>query len=269
MKYTDKFVAFIDILGFKQIVEKSVIIEDAESIARMIKRLAPESDIAFYQNDGAEICPCSESYSSDLAMRISQISDCVVISAEISAAGVINIIHYCQKVAERLLLRESVLCQGYLTRGKIVHDGMMFFGPGYQAAVEGEKQAASIEWRGEVLGTPFIEIDPDVVAYLKSHGDDCTHEMFTRMTVRGTTESYISPYGIFDRLANWASDPSKSPDQIFKEFNIANSIIERIEKDIAASKPKNLRAREKLRITQEELSKARERLAEAQSMILS
>lgn len=140
IRYEDKFVAFVDILGFKRIVERSAADDDAESIARMIDRLAPRADVAHYQEYGAEICPCSEKFSADLAMRITQVSDCVIVSTEVSPSGAINIVNFCRKVAERLLLRECVLCQGYLTRGKIFHDEMTFFGPGYQAAVEGEKK---------------------------------------------------------------------------------------------------------------------------------
>ncbi len=35
IRYEDKFVAFVDILGFKRIVERSAADDDAESIARM------------------------------------------------------------------------------------------------------------------------------------------------------------------------------------------------------------------------------------------
>ena len=267
VKYQDKFIAFVDILGFKQIVERSAIDGEAEAIARMIGRLATKNDIAQYEEYGAEICPCSGTRSADLGMQISQISDCVVVSAEVSPAGAINIVNFCRRVAERLLLRECVLCQGYLTRGKIVHEGMMFFGPGYQAAFDGEKRAAAIEWQDEVLGTPFIEIDPAVVSYLEDQGDDCTRMMFSRMTLPGTAEAYVSPYGVFQRLADWASDPSKSPEERQAEFDNAYNIIEQIERNLGAPEPTNPRAEEKLRICRQELLKARGRLAEAEDLV--
>jgi len=153
----------------------------------------------------------------------------------------------------------------YLTRGKIVHEGTMFFGPGYQAAVEGEKRAAAIEWRGEVLGTPFVEVDPAIVSYIEAHGDDCISKMFSQMTIPGSAEAYISPYGIFDRLADWACDLSKSPEERGAEFDSARNIIDRIERDVCASKPNTPRAEEKLRICRKELSKARKRLDDAES----
>lgn len=266
IKYEDKFVAFVDILGFKEIVTNSAARDDPKSVARMIRRLGSEDDIALYRGYGAEVCPTSEKRSADLAMRISQVSDCVVVSAEVSPAGAINIVNFCRKIAERLLLREGVLCQGYLTRGKIVHDGMMFFGPGYQAAVAGEKTAAAIELPDGTLGTPFIEIDPVVVSYNETYGDDCTREMFSRMTISVDDYVLISPYGIFDRLANWAFDPSKSPDQMCDELGSAKHIIDQIESKLAASKPCHPRAQSKLDISFAELSKARDRLADVEDI---
>lgn len=266
MKYEDKFVAFVDILGFKAIVEESVINDDARSVALMIERLGSKQDNNFFREDGAEICPCSERHSADLEMRISQVSDCVVVSAEVSPTGAINIVNFCRKVAERLLLREGVLCQGYLTLGKIVHEGTVFFGTGYQAAVDGERTAAGIEWEGEVLGTPFIEIDPVVTSYLDAYGDDCTREMWSRMVVLSGADALISPYGIFGRLADWASDLSKSPEKRLGEFDSARKTIDRVEGRLRASKPSNPRAKEKLRIAMGELSKARKRISEAEHM---
>ena len=260
LKYEDKFVAFVDILGFKAIVEKSAKEDDPESVARMIGRLGSEDDTALYREYGAEICPESEKRSADLAMRISQVSDCVVVSAELSPAGAINIVNYCRKIAERLLLRERVLCKGYVTRGKIVHDKTMFFGPGYQAAVDGEKTAAAIEWPDGVLGTPFIEIDPEVVSYLETYGDDCTRKMFSRMTDFDGKYTIISPYRIFDRFADWAFDPSKSADQVRKELNSGREIIAQIKSKLADSKPIDPRGQAKLVISFAELSKARDSL---------
>ena len=237
---------------------------DPEAVIRLIRWLGSDDDIALYRDNGAEICPDSGKQNADLAMRITQISDCVIVSAEVSPAGMINIVNFCRKTAERLLLREGVLCQGYLTRGKIVHDGTMVFGSGYQAAVAGEKAAAAIELPGEVLGTPFIEIDPVVVAYHESSGDKCTREMFSRMTISADDSVLISPYGIFDRFANWALDPSKSRDQVRNELRSARQIIDKVSSKLAASRPRGQRAQAKLDVSFRELSKARDRLVEAE-----
>jgi hypothetical protein len=262
--YEEKFVAFVDILGFKSLIENSVSANDAVSIARMIKRLGSDNDTTLYREDGAEICPDSKKHRDDLGFRISQVSDCVVVSAEVSPAGAINIVNYCRKIAERLLLRERVLCQGYLTSGKICHEGMMFFGPGYQRAWDGVQNAAAIKWEPGVLGTPFIEVDPAVSSYLDANGDACTKNQFVRMTISRDTYLVISPYGIFDRMIEWAIDPAnKSVDDMHREIESARNLVGKIESDLSASKPINDRGREKLRISLEKLSEARAKLAQA------
>ncbi|MBO6946399.1 MAG: hypothetical protein JJ855_00350 [Rhodospirillales bacterium] len=268
MTYEDKFVAFVDILGFSNLVEKSAAEDDPESIRRLIGRLAGRRDIDLYRIDGPEICPGSSKVSNDVGMRISQVSDCVIVSAEISPAGAVNIINYCRKIAERLLLREVALCQGYLTRGKMFHEDMTFFGPGYQAAVAGEKNAAGIVWNGEMLGTPFVEIDRAVISYIEAEGDSCVREMTERITISNGSETYLSPYGVFDRMADWACDPAKSRQEIDGEIRMAENVIDKLEKQLLASKPAGPRAEKKLQICLEELANARIRLADARTMFL-
>jgi hypothetical protein len=144
---------------------------------------------------------------------------------------------------------------------------MMFFGPGYTKAVEGEKQAAAIEWGDGMLGTPFIEVDPAVVTYIDTHGDACTRNMFAKMAIAGSTEAFISPYGIFDRLASLLGDPSKSPEEGRAEFDSARKVVDLIERSLISSRPVGPRAEEKLRISRQELSKARHRLTEAEELL--
>ena len=268
LAYQDKFVAFVDILGFKELVNNSATTGDADSVARIISRLGSERDIQLYLQDGAEICPASTNLERDLGFRISQVSDCVVVSAEVSPAGAINIVNYCRKVAERLLLREHLLCQGYLTRGQIYHEGMTFFGPGYQRAVEGEKRAAAVQWKGDEVGTPFIELDNSVAAYFDDVEDECTAMMFRQMTISFADFTVISPYGLFDRLIEWAIDPSqKTADEMYSEIENARKLVATIETALAASQPINDRGKLKLQVSAEKLKDVREKLRQADADI--
>lgn len=269
IKYEEKFVAFVDVLGFKGLVEKSVANDDAESIAGTVRRLASDDDVALYREYGAEICPDSPKNSEDLSLCITQVSDCVIVSAEVSPAGAINIVNYCRKIAERLLLRECELCQGYLTKGKVYHQGTMIFGPAYQEAIDREKNAAAIEWVDGTLGTPFIEVDHAIASYLSAHGDQCCREQFSKMSIHHENYILISPYGIFSRMIDWAIDPNKTRDQMLREIQYARDALDMIEQSLSASKPLNERAREKLRISLTELSEARRRLTEADETIFT
>lgn len=267
MTYQEKFVAFIDILGFKELVKKSVEADDAESIARMVRRLGSDDDIALYREDGAEICPHSQKLQKDLSLYITQVPDCVIVSAEVSPAGAINIVNYCRKIAERLLLRESVLCRGYLTKGKVYHQGAIIFGPAYLDAIVGEKKAAAVAWFDGNLGRPFIEVDPAVSSYLSACGDECTRTMYPRMVIAEGDYAVISPYGIFARLIDWTIDPAKTRDEMHKEINHARKTINDIEKVLVSSKPTHDRAQAILSISFGKLSEARRRLNAADEMI--
>lgn len=259
--------AFVDILGFKGLVENSAIADDAVSIARTLERLCAENDRAFYREYGAEICPDSPKIKEDLSLQITQVSDCVILSAEVSPAGAINIINHCRKVAERLLLREGLLCQGYVAKGKVYHRGTVIFGPAYQEAVDGEKTAAAIEWEDGSLGTPFIEVDQAVSSYIADCGDECTRKLFSRMTTPHENCSLISPYGVFSRMTSWVFSPDKTPKEMRREIKLAENIIGAIEKSLSVSTPVNERASEKIRISLEKLSEARRDLIDAVHMI--
>lgn len=260
--YEEKFVAFVDILGFKEIVEASAANNDPEPIVRMLGRLGPINDIAQYHEYGGEICPESPKQRNDLSFTITQVSDCVIVSAEVSPAGGINIVNFCRKVSERLLQREGMLCRGYIAMGKVYHKGQMIFGPAYQNAVEGEKNAAAIEWRDGSLGTPFIEIDCAVSSYFSKHGDQCTCQMFARMTKFADNCTYISPYKIFERCTDWIVAPGKSQGEMRQEVLTLKQHVCRIEEYIAASHPLDERARVKVDISLHNLAETKRRLDE-------
>lgn len=262
-KYEQRFVAFVDILGFHELVKHSVKNDDADSIGRMIHRLAPDADIELYKQTGAEVCPDSRRINHDLAVQITQVSDCVIISAEISPAGAINIINYCRKVAERLLLREHVLCRGYLTMGAVYHEGTTIFGTAYQEAVDGERRAAAIEWGGGTLGTPFIEINNSVADYLAEKGNECTRKLLPRLTFPYEDYLVVSPYGIFSRMVNWAVSPNKTPDEIRREIDYALQGVDKIQGSLTCAKPLDKSGREKIRISLDKLAEARSALNQA------
>jgi hypothetical protein len=187
----------------------------------------------------------------------------------VSPSGLINIVNYCRKITERLLIRERVLCKGYLTKGQIYHEGMMFFGSGYQEALDGEKYAAGVEWDDGILGMPFIEIaSSSVMPYLKAIQDECIKKQFEGMTFSRDHYIVISPYGVFDRLINWAIKPNcKTVDTMHKEIASARDLIDKLESNFQSAKVSDNRAKEKVRVNLEQLLQVREKLAQADNMI--
>jgi hypothetical protein len=133
-----------------------------------------------------KVCPNSSRIATDLDFKITQISDCVVVSAEVSPAAVIALNHHCVTVAQALV-HEGTLCRGYVTRGNIYHEERQFIGTGYMRAVENEK---TVVFKRADLGeqeTPFIQIDESVTEYVRDEGDECVCKMFARCTTSDGT----------------------------------------------------------------------------------
>lgn len=187
-EFKQKFVAFVDILGFKQMVADS---ESAKGIPlaqilELLKNFGSSDERQKLEPQGPFLCPCSRRIEKNIDFRLSQISDCAVISTEISPAGAINLVSYCWTIAIKFL-QHGILCRGHITRGHIYHSEDQFIGTGYQNAYAAESKVSLFQRDPEDKGTPFIEVDKGFCQYVEEFGDDCVKTMFGRMT-RGDGE---------------------------------------------------------------------------------
>ena len=197
MEFEDKFVGFIDILGWKNLVA------DAEAgrglsldgLLELAATLGRSTD-----GDVREVhpawCPQSPRSSPNLDFQVTQISDCVVVSCEVSPAGAINLIAHCWNAAMGLL-RRGIACRGYVTRGRIYHTAHQMIGSGYQTAFA--REAGVKAFGAGDTGTPFIELDPIVVEYFERCDDPCVRTIFDRSVARDGDLVAIFP---FQRLAH-------------------------------------------------------------------
>jgi hypothetical protein len=78
------------------------------------------------------------------------------------------------------LLESGIMCRGYITRGRIFHTETQVIGTGYQKAFENEGKVAAFKREADERGTPFVEVDRAVSAYVSECGDGCVKEMFSR-----------------------------------------------------------------------------------------
>jgi hypothetical protein len=138
----------------------------------------PEDRIKFEKN-GPMTCPDSKYIKHDLDFRLTQISDCVIVSSEVSPAGIINLVSHCWGAVLRLLTK-GIMCRGYITAGKLYHTDVQIIGSGYQNAHSKEDQVTAFKREADERGTPFVEIDPAVCGYVRDYGDSCVKEMFSR-----------------------------------------------------------------------------------------
>lgn len=257
VKYSNKAVAFIDILGFSKLVESG---KSPSEILRIVSLLGNEDDCRFYELDGAEVCPNSDKKQPNLGFELTQISDCVIVSVEVSPCALINLIRFCEKVTMRLLLKEKLLCKGYIAIGEVYHLRNQVFGPGYQAAVEGEKSAASITVGGDVMGTPFVEVASEIVQLLMDACDPCVNTMLSRMVCAKNDCAVVTPYSIFSSMGDWAADGTKSESEAKAELNQAIGLAEMIRARIMENKPIDKRSKIKSEISIEELSRSIDKL---------
>ena len=181
VEFTDKFVAFVDILGFKQLVAaaESGTGMSLGELLEVAKKLGSVADREAITVDGPTICPASRHIRRDLDFQLIQISDCVIVSSEVSPAGVINLVNHCWKAVIRLL-QSGLMCRGYITRGSVFHEGTQIIGTGYQKAYEAEGHVAAFKRHADERGTPFVEVDQSVCDYVADSGDECVKDMFHR-----------------------------------------------------------------------------------------
>jgi hypothetical protein len=80
--YENKLIAFVDILGFHKLVIQSEKTHNPslEYLLDLTRKLGASEDRSRYVQSG---------------FRITQVSDCVVVSSEVSPTGLINLLQYC------------------------------------------------------------------------------------------------------------------------------------------------------------------------------
>jgi hypothetical protein len=191
----DKFIAFVDVLGFKKMVAES---EEGtglplSDLMQLLKHLGTGVERAHFERSGPTCCPQAPRIQKNLDFRVTQISDCVVVSAEISPAGVINLIHHCWGAVIELMTR-GIMCRGYIKRGRVFHSDSQIIGSGYQDAYSAERNVRAFMREADERGTPYVEVDAEVYQYVESQPDACVKEMFGRMVKRDGEVVVLFPF---------------------------------------------------------------------------
>jgi len=193
--FKEKFIAFIDILGFKNHVEAAEK-GDGLSLAELYDatdELGRLKTLAQIREYGPSICPESAHVAPDLDFQITQVSDCAIVSAEISPAGAINLVNHCWG-AVLMLMTKGFMCRGFISRGLIHHTESRLAGSGYQNAYEKEQSTTAFAHEADERGTPFVEIDDEVSQYIEQHGDVCVKRMFSRYVKSDGSVTAIFPF---------------------------------------------------------------------------
>lgn len=110
--YREKYVAFVDMLGFSALVQSTA--DDPKKRAKIVAAM-----------DRLSVSTCENPA---LGMNLTYFSDCIVISTDLTEAGLYEILESLTTIAENLL-QIDILVRGGLTLGNIHHDGQFMFGP--------------------------------------------------------------------------------------------------------------------------------------------
>lgn len=137
--YQDRYVAYIDILGFKNLVDASI------------------HDRPLF-NTLRSILSSSIKNISNVNIQIHQFSDSIIISAKHDNEGLNNIIKSLSSICEFLLI-QYILTRGALTKGKLYSDDRSVFGPALIKAYQLECDTAVY---------PRILIDKSIYNELKT-----------------------------------------------------------------------------------------------------
>lgn len=146
--YENRFVAFLDILGFKELIykiesegEKSSNFNRVRSVLNFLYEESIESncqhDLPVYEQKEGYIL---EKELGDL--RISYISDCVIVSTESSFDGFKSLCNKITKFSTDIAC-DGIFLRGSVTHGKVYHHGPMLFGSAYQKAYQLESEHAN------------------------------------------------------------------------------------------------------------------------------
>lgn len=139
--YDDRYVAFVDILGFANIVGRSE--NDAKLVANLTKALEGISRGA------------AQARSAELGMEATAFSDTVVLSVPTSAEGLLHMLKTIASLSTDLLSL-NMLFRGALVKGKLLHTPDAIFGP---ALIKAYNLETAVSFHPRIMVSPEVYHD--------------------------------------------------------------------------------------------------------------
>ncbi len=151
LKYENRIVAFLDVLGWSDAITKS---ENDEDLVRTLGVCAKSLHVQ--QSAHYWIRECFGSDGPPGNAHVTQFSDCIVLSATPDQYGLEQIAWKLHSICD-LMLRNGFLVRGAITVGKLLHRDQMCYGPALIEAYEAEKKIAYY---------PRVVVMPDLAGFV-------------------------------------------------------------------------------------------------------
>lgn len=150
--YEERYVAFIDILGFKELIRRSE--TDPSILERLLRILERVNEIANLKTSAKSRGAEKDGESS---FQFSTFSDSVLLSTRKSRDGAVRIVAMTSLICTQLI-QEGILCRGAISSGKLIHTDKVVLGQGLIHAYQLESGAAI--YPRIVLDDSIVEVLP-------------------------------------------------------------------------------------------------------------
>ncbi|MEY8881771.1 hypothetical protein [Donghicola sp. XS_ASV15] len=212
MQFEDRFVAFVDILGFSEKVEeREKRVGGLSQIENMVSALWSDER----NNFPFTLCPQSDRVSEDLSFVATQISDCAVLSAEATPLGLLRLVDECGRSISNLL-EIGLMARGYISKGLVYHKAGQFFGSAYQEAVKNEAKVRFSFHSSEVSKTPFVELSEAVTEFYRENTDQCVKRFLGESLIESGGLVAVDPFSRQKRLISMHASNLSSGDAAIK-----------------------------------------------------
>ena len=199
-KYENRVVLFLDILGFKSIVDKTV--DKEMDVSEKIQELY---NIMNVMTDDFTALDKSTKV-------ITQFSDSIVISfKEDEEEAIVQLFEEIQHLLVKLILK-NIVCRGAISYGKLIHNDKIVFGPALNDAYETESKAAM--YPRVVLDRTIIDIAKRLKSYkgkpLELRNDEQSSMLLESLATynlqKDTDEKFYIDY-FYHVIHNYKDDP--------------------------------------------------------------
>lgn len=151
--YKTKFVAFVDLLGFSDIIKRS---GDDLALQAQVAEVVDVFQRTACENEHHDI-------------RLTAFSDSLVLSASVTESGLNTLLGMIGMIARNLLIQHDVLLRGGLSIGSIHHEGAVTYGPAMLDAYAVESKWAvfpavvlsdEVALKAAEYASPLVQPDP-------------------------------------------------------------------------------------------------------------